>query len=99
MRLASWILAGLFAVLAAALAWADGTPDRSHEFRVTGMTCALCPIAIEKGLESVEGVRSVSVDQKAERVRVVAQQQVTPKSLESAIEGAGHFEAELLAGP
>jgi copper chaperone CopZ len=62
------------------------------------MTCALCPIQIEKGLQGLEGVRSASVDLKAERVRVVAQEQVTAASLESAIEGAGHFEAELLTG-
>lgn len=98
MRLASWIFVGLIAVIGAAPAFAADTADRTHEFRVTGMTCALCPIQIEKGLENLEGVRSVSVDQKAERVRVVAQEQVTPESLESAIEGAGHFQAELLAG-
>lgn len=98
MRVSSWFLVALIALLGVAPAFAADTADRTHEFRVTGMTCALCPIRIEKGLEGVEGVRSVSVDRKAERVRVVAREQVTPESLESAIEGAGHFEAELLAG-
>lgn len=97
MRLASWILVGLLTVVSAASAFDADAADRTHEFQVTGMTCALCPIRIEKGLEHVEGVRSVSVDQKAERVRVTAQEQVTATALETAIEEAGHFEAELLA--
>ncbi len=96
MRVASWIFVAWIALAGAMPAVAADPAERTHEFRVTGMTCALCPIQIEKGLEAVEGVRSVEVDQKAERVRVVALAAVAPSALESAIEEAGHFEAEVL---
>ncbi len=70
-----------------------------HEFRVRGMTCALCAKAIEKALRDVEGVHEVRVDRHAERVRVVARAGVPADLLEAAIEGAGSYRAEPLPPP
>lgn len=71
-------------------------PTTAHEFHVTGMTCGLCAKAIEKGLRDVDGVRHVQVDRRAERVRVVASQDLSASALEAAIEGAGNYDADLV---
>lgn len=89
----------LLAILAADVpALADPAHDRTSAFRVEGMTCALCGKAIEKTLRQIEGVRSVTVDQKAERVTVVADATVSTDRIEQSIESAGRYEAEPLAG-
>lgn len=75
---------------------ADEPAGAAHEFHVTGMTCGLCAKAIEKGLRGVDGVRDVQIDRKAERVRVVASNDLSPGVLEAAIEGAGSYEADLV---
>jgi copper chaperone CopZ len=76
-----------------------GEPSTAaHEFHVTGMTCALCAKAIEKGLRSVDGVHEVRIDREAERVRVTASNHVSRGALEAAIEGAGSYRADLV-GP
>lgn len=77
---------------------AQETSDRTSIFRVEGMTCALCGKAIDKTLRRVEGVRSVTVDQKAERVTVVADAAIPTERLEQGIESAGGYEAELVSG-
>ncbi len=83
-------------LLAGVPALAEGEADRTSVFHVTGMTCGLCPRAIDKSLYDVEGVRSVEVDRKAERVTVVADATLTTDGLKQTIESAGHFQAELL---
>lgn len=89
----------LLAILAAGVpALADPARDRTSVFRVEGMTCALCGKAIEKTLRQIEGIRSVTVDQKAERVTVVADAIVSTERIEQSIESAGSYEAEPLAG-
>lgn len=75
---------------------ADEPAEAAHEFHVTGMTCGLCAKAVEKGLRGVDGVRDVQIDRKAERVRVVASDDISPSVLETAIEGAGSYEADLV---
>lgn len=35
---------------------------QSATFAIENMTCALCPVTVRKALESVSGVKSVSVD-------------------------------------
>ena len=91
----------MFSVLAVfpvgAVALADSALDRTSVFQVEGMTCALCSKAIDKALRGVEGVRSVTVDQKEERVTVVAGVAVSTERLDQTIESAGRYKAELLA--
>jgi copper chaperone CopZ len=89
----------LAATLSAGLAFSDTDTERTSTFRVEGMTCGLCPKAIEKSLSGVQGVRSVKVDQKAERVTVVATAALAADRLVQAIESAGGFEAELISLP
>ncbi|MEX2206468.1 MAG: heavy metal-associated domain-containing protein [Myxococcota bacterium] len=91
-------LSALAVLLVGTVSIADPAADRTTVFRVGGMACALCGKAIEKTLRQVEGVRSVAVDQKAERVTVVANADVSTERLEQAIESAGSYKAELLAG-
>jgi copper chaperone CopZ len=92
-----------FAIVLFAIAWVCAVPalaqeagEQSRVFRVEGMTCALCSKAIDKAVRSVEGVRSVEIDREAEKVTVVADAAVAPDRLETAIEAAGAFEAELV---
>lgn len=98
MRIASWILT--ISILSAAGPLLAAEPAaKTHEFEVSGMTCKLCPIRIEKGLETLDGVSSVEADVKTGLVRVVADTKVSAASLEAAIEGSGPFEAEIVAMP
>lgn len=76
------------------VALADPAAGRTFVFRVGGMTCALCAKAIEKALQGVDGVRSIAVDQKAERVAIVADPTIGAERLERTIEGAGPYHAE-----
>ncbi len=78
------------------IALAESGPDRTSVFHVEGMTCGLCAKAIHKALGDVEGVRSVEIDRKAERVTVVADAELSGDRLEQTIESAGRYEAELL---
>ena len=77
-------------------ALAGGGSDQTSTFRVEGMTCGLCAKSIEKALGDVDGVRSVEVDRKAERVTIVADAALTRDRLEETIESAGRYEAEFL---
>ncbi len=74
---------------------ADGT-ERTSVFRVEGMTCGLCAKSIDKALHGLDGVRSVEIDQDAERVEIVADASLATDRLEATIESAGRYEAELL---
>lgn len=96
MRGALVVLALLAAFSWRAPALAQDAAERTSIFRVDGMTCALCAKAIDKSLRQVEGVRSVAVDQKTERVTVVADAAIPTERLEQGIESAGSYEAELV---
>jgi len=92
----------LIVSLLAAFSWSAPAPaqesaGRTSIFQVEGMTCALCGKAIDKALREVEGVRSVAVDQKAERVTIVADAAVPRERLEQGIESAGSYKAELVS--
>lgn len=91
------ILSFLAIFVAGVPALADPARDRTSVFRVKGMSCALCGKAIGKTLRQVEGVRSVTVDQKAERLTVVADAAVSTERIEQTIESAGSYEAERLS--
>jgi copper chaperone CopZ len=70
--------------------------DQTRTYKVEGMTCALCPKAIQKSLDQVEGVKSIDIDRTAERVTVTAAPSVDFDSLMQAIESAGPFTATQL---
>lgn len=84
------------ALLVAIPALAEGGPAYATVFHVEGMTCALCAKAIERALRDVEGVRSVAIDRKAERVTVVADAAIATERLEQTIEAAGPYGADLV---
>ncbi len=98
MRRALIVLSLLATVSLSTPALAQEAAERTSIFRVEGMTCALCGKAIEKTLRQVQGVRSVAVDQKAERVTIVAAAAVSRERLEQGIESAGSYHAELVSG-
>jgi len=86
----------LFAGTSAA---ADPESDQTRTYKVEGMTCALCPKAIQKSLGQVEGVKSVDIDRAAERVTITFASTVEGDTLEAAIESAGGFTATRLESP
>ena len=91
------LLVVLAVLVGSALPAPAGTPAAEaavHEFRVEGMTCALCARAIEKALQGVEGVKEVGVDRDAERVRVVADAGLSEDALVAAIEAAGSYRVQ-----
>ncbi len=90
-----------FGLLLAAVSFAPAKAGDAAQstFSVQGMTCALCGKAISKALYQIEGVSQVEVDQRAERVSVVASAEVSAATLEETIESAGGFEAEPVPSP
>lgn len=58
--------------------------------RITGMTCAvLCPPKVQAALQSVEGVRSATVDYDTKTATVVCASTCTPETLVAALQRQG----------
>lgn len=65
--------------------------EHTATFDVPGMTCALCPVTVRKAMESVEGVRLVTVDFEARTATVVFDPSgATIESIAAASENAGY---------
>ena len=58
-------------------------------FSITGMTCSSCVAAVERTLNSVDGV-SASVNFASETVHVLAPEEITPAMIISKIKSAGY---------
>ncbi|HTN29221.1 MAG TPA: heavy metal translocating P-type ATPase [Pseudomonas sp.] len=65
-------------------------PARSLELAITGMTCASCAGRVERALQKVAGVRSVSVNLAGERAHVQLVGEVNDAVLIAAVEKAGY---------
>jgi len=64
--------------------------DEKVVLRITGMTCAvLCPPKVQAALQSVEGVRAVSVDYDARTATVVCATTCKPETLVAALQKQG----------
>ena len=57
---------------------------------IKGMTCELCPIAIKKSLEKVNGVKEIKVSFEEKKARLTVDDAVTDKALEEAVRRAGY---------
>lgn len=44
--------------------------EQTATLAIDNMTCALCPITVQKAIEKVEGVKQVSVDYETKRATV-----------------------------
>ena len=65
-------------------------PRESHEFDISGMTCAACSSRLEKVLSRVPGVEQASVNLATEKARIVAPLgAVSQQSLMQAVNKAG----------
>ncbi len=76
---------GLWAAVASSSAQAQSagattTESQSATFTVENMTCALCPVTVRKAMESVSGVKSVSVDFEHKTATVVFDPAVTDRA-------------------
>jgi Cu+-exporting ATPase len=70
------------------------------DFNVDGMTCASCVRRVEKSLEKVEGVSSVSVNLATERAHVEFDRTLTtPTDLAKAVTAAGYTPGEIAVVP
>ncbi len=63
---------------------------------IQGMTCKLCPIAIEKSLAEIEGVSDVKISLKEAQGYLMAEDTVTDEQLLKAITKFGSFEGEIV---
>lgn len=76
---------GLWAAAASSPAQAQSTGATTAEsqsaiFAIENMTCALCPVTVRKAMESVSGVKSVSVDFEHKTATVVFDPAVTDRA-------------------
>ncbi|NWE73428.1 copper ion binding protein, partial [Pseudomonas gingeri] len=65
-------------------------PSQSLELSIGGMTCASCAGRVERALNKVAGVRSVSVNLANERAHLELLGQVDPALLIAAVGAAGY---------
>ena len=65
------------------------------DLTIAGMSCASCVARVEKALNKVPGVTSVSVNLATERAHVILDQPTSASTLEEAVAGAG-YEAHLV---
>jgi len=66
-------------------------PAEEKEYKVTGMTCANCALAIERALKEVDGVEKATVNLAIEKATVrYDPEKAGPKELVKAIEDAGY---------
>lgn len=71
--------------------------EASVTFRIEKMTCAACPITVRKAMESVDGVKSVTVDFDAATATVVFDPSLTtPSRIGAAATNAGYPAAPAL---
>jgi len=67
--------------------------------KISGMTCPACAIGIEKSLNELSRVYSVSIDQETEKAKIyISQGDDLDEELVKAIEKAGPYSAEILRG-
>lgn len=75
---------GLWSAVASSSAQAQSagatTESQSATFAIENMTCALCPVTVRKAMESVAGVKSVSVDFEHKTATVVFDPAVTDRA-------------------
>lgn len=64
--------------------------DEQIVLRITGMTCAvLCPPRVQAALQSVEGVRSATIDYDAKTATVMCSSTCKPETLVAALQKQG----------
>ena len=61
-------------------AGATNADSQSATFAIENMTCALCPVTVRKAMESVSGVKSVSVDFENKTATVLFDPAVTDRA-------------------
>jgi copper chaperone CopZ len=66
-------------------------------FKVSGMTCAACTVAIKKSVEKVPGVSSADIDFDRQLLKITTSPKTDPKAVLNAVASAG-YKAELLTG-
>ncbi len=50
--------------------WGGIAAEQTATLAIDKMTCALCPITVQKAIEKVEGVKHVTVDYESKRATV-----------------------------
>ena len=79
--------------LVSVMAWA-ASATRTYRLRVEGMTCGQsCPIEVKAALESLAGVRSVSVDYPTQSATIVvdADRKLTTREMDLSFQNKGYF--------
>ena len=85
----------LFTMVWAAPTYGDEATDQTVILSVSGLTCSMCTLAVDKAVGDVDGVKACNVDEKAGRAEVTADKSVEPEALVKAIAAAG-FESKVL---
>lgn len=62
----------------------------TYTLTIEGMSCGHCKARVEKALEGVEGVSSVSVDLADKSARVEGSDALSPAALAKAVSAAGY---------
>lgn len=85
----------MLVLLLGVVAYAEAS-DRTVVMKIEGMTCELCPLAIKKSLEGVQGVKSVKVSFDEKKAWVVADKSVMDEALTNAVRTAGPYRGTVI---
>ncbi len=95
-----WVVTVLAAAMAVFPYWASLLPSGSRAsapadartlvFKVSGMTCAACAVAIKESVEKVPGVISADIDFDGQLAKVTAGPRTDPRAVLNAVAAAGY---------
>ncbi len=63
---------------------------------IEGMFCNMCPLAVKKSLEGVEGVKEVKVSLKEKKAWLTVDDSVTDDALVKAVSKAGPYKGKVI---
>lgn len=92
----SHIPASMIALFLALLLPASAFAEQEVTLSIEGMTCELCAVAVEKVLESTEGVKEAKASYEDRTAVVIAGDEVSENDLLRAVEKAGPYTVEVL---
>lgn len=90
------IPASMITLFLIALTTVPAFAEQEVTLSIEGMTCELCALAVEKALESTDGVKEANASYEKKTAVVIAGDEVSEKNILGAIEKAGPYTAEVM---
>lgn len=74
----------------------SASAEQEVTLSIDGMTCELCAVAVEKVLESMEGIKEAKASYENKSAVVIASDEVSENDILDAVKKAGPYTVEIL---